>query len=123
MPFSMGSKYDGPRELEHGDLKSLVDFNVQMAFFEYDSDKDGFLNFDEWRRYASEDTDVKEFLASWKTAMDVMKCPWAGLEGVDGSANGHISSNGAVGGGGMGEKGIHDMPGGRATDGAEDKAL
>ena len=123
MSFGMGSKYDGPRELEHGDLKTLVDFNVQMAFFEYDLDKDGFLNFDEWRRYASEDTDVKEFLASWKTAMVVIKCPWAGLEDVDGSTNGHISSSGAAGGGGVGEKGMRDAPGGTATGDAEDKAL
>ena len=80
MPFSLSSRYDDIAELQHGDLKTLVDFNVEVAFIEYDIDQDGFLNFDEWRRYASEDADVKEFLSSWKTATAVPKCPWSGLD-------------------------------------------
>ena len=115
----MGSKYDGPVELKHGDLKSLVDFNVQMAFIEYDSDQDGFLNFDEWRRYASEDTDVKEFLASWHTAMDVLKCPWGDLADANSGGAGGGGGGGGGGGDNGGDGGGEEGVGGGGSDGGE----
>ena len=57
---------NGDVDLSPGALHPLLVFHVKMVFEEFDSDRDGSLNYIEWKRYAESDDEIQALLQQWQ---------------------------------------------------------